>query len=68
MTLDPIAAAPDAQMRELVDDFLAAQRSPGTRASYASDVAIFCGWLAARRKHPLQAARPDTGLPAAVRR
>ena len=33
VALDPIAAAPDAQMRELVDDFLAAQRSPGTRAS-----------------------------------
>jgi hypothetical protein len=46
-------------MRELVDDFLAAQRSPGTRASYASDLAIFLGWMAARRKHPLQAARPD---------
>jgi hypothetical protein len=41
--LNPIAAAPDAQMRELVDDFLAAQRSPGTRASYASDLAIFLG-------------------------
>ena len=59
MVLDPIAAAPDAQMRELVDDFLAAKRSPGTRASYGSDVAIFLGWLAARRKHPLQTARPD---------
>lgn len=59
VTLDPIAAAPDAQMRELIDDFLAAQRSPGTRASYASDLAIFLGWLAALGKHPLQAARPD---------
>jgi hypothetical protein len=38
---------------------MAAQRSPGTRASYASDLAIFLGWMAARRKHPLQAARPD---------
>ena len=56
---NPIAAAPDAQMRELVDDFLAAQRSPGTRASYASDLAVFLGWLAASRKHPLQTARPD---------
>ena len=46
-------------MRELVDDFLAAQRSPGTRASYASDLAVFLGWLAAPRKHPLQTARPD---------
>jgi site-specific recombinase XerD len=59
VALDPIAAAPDAQMRELVDDFLAAQRSPGTRVSYASDLAIFLGWMAARHKHPLQAARPD---------
>jgi integrase/recombinase XerD len=59
VSLDPIAAAPDAQMRELVDDFLAAQRSPGTSSSYGSDVAIFLGWLAARRKHPLQTGRPD---------
>ncbi len=59
MALDPIAAPPDAQIHELLDDLLAAQRSPGTRASYASDIAIFLGWLAARSKHPLQLARPD---------
>ena len=29
VALDPIAVSPDAQMREVVDDLLAAQRSPG---------------------------------------
>jgi len=59
VSLNPLAAAPDAHMRRLVDDFLAAQRSPGTSSSYAADIAIFLGWLAARGKHPLETARPD---------
>jgi hypothetical protein len=57
VALDPIAAAPDAQMREVVDDFLA---SPGTRTSYASDLAIFLGWMAARGPAPAHRSRGES--------
>lgn len=59
MALDPLALAPDDQVRQLVDDFLAAQISPRTRRSYSTDLAVFLTWLAERDRHPLEVARPD---------
>ncbi len=56
---DPIALAPDAEVARLVDDFLASQRAPRTRESYALDLATFLRWLSARGTHPLEVARPD---------
>jgi integrase/recombinase XerD len=56
--LDPRTAAPDARVAQLVEDFLDSQISPRTRASYATDLAIFLRWLAAAGVHPLQAQRP----------
>jgi hypothetical protein len=35
VALDPIATAPDEQMRHLVDDLVAAQRSPPTAVATA---------------------------------
>jgi len=55
----PIPLAPDAQVAQLVDDFLAAQRAPRTRESYALDLATFLLWLNERGTHPLRVARPD---------
>jgi integrase/recombinase XerD len=56
---DPVALAPDAEIAELLEDFLAAQVSPRTRESYATDLAIFLTWVAGRGKHPREVARPD---------
>ncbi len=59
MAADPVALAPDAELAALLEDFLAAQLSPRTRESYATDLAIFLTWLAGRGKHPREVARPD---------
>jgi site-specific recombinase XerD len=59
MAADPVALAPDPELAELLDDFLAAQLSPRTRESYATDLAIFLKWIAGRGKHPRDVARPD---------
>jgi integrase/recombinase XerD len=56
---DPIALAPDPELAELLDDFLASQLSPRTRESYAGDLAVFLRWMAGRGTHPRAAARPD---------
>jgi site-specific recombinase XerD len=56
---DPIAIAPDPELAELIDDFLASQLSPRTRESYGGDLAIFLRWVAERGKHPRDVARPD---------
>jgi integrase/recombinase XerD len=56
---DPIAIAPDPELAELIDDFLAAQLSPRTRESYAGDLVIFLRWLGERGTHPREVARPD---------
>jgi integrase/recombinase XerD len=56
---DPVALAPDAEIAELLEDFLAAQVSPRTRESYATDLAIFLTWVAGRGKHPREVSRPD---------
>ncbi len=57
-TLDPRAAARDSRVAQLVEDFLDSLISPRTRASYATDLAIFLGWLARAGVHPLEAQRP----------
>ena len=44
--MDSRPLAPDEQTAALVDDFLAAQARPRTRANYATDLALFVGWLA----------------------
>jgi hypothetical protein len=62
VALDPISAAPDEQMRELVYDFLAAQRSPGTRASYASDLAMWPVVLAWSSSTTPRIARCDASM------
>ena len=57
----PIAAAPDERVAQLVEDFLDSLISPRTRASYATDLAIFLVWLARRRapaRGPAAARRP----------
>lgn len=56
---NPIDVAPDEQVAELVDDFLASQLSPLTRSSYATDLVVFLTWVRDRGKHPLELARPD---------
>jgi integrase/recombinase XerD len=56
---DPMALAPDPELAELLDDFLAAQLSPRTRESYAGDLTVFLRWIGARGKDPRNAARPD---------
>jgi site-specific recombinase XerD len=56
---DPIALAPDDEVAGLLDDFLAAQLSPLTRSSYATDLVVFLTWLQGRGKHPLELTRPD---------
>jgi site-specific recombinase XerD len=56
--LDPRTAAPDARVSQLVEDFLDSLISPRTRSSYATDLAIFFGWLKAAGVHPLEAQRP----------
>jgi Phage integrase, N-terminal SAM-like domain len=57
--LDPALLAPDPEIAELAQDFLEAQRSPRTRRSYRTDLALFFKWLGERELHPLNAARPD---------
>ncbi|MBV9197413.1 MAG: tyrosine-type recombinase/integrase [Solirubrobacterales bacterium] len=57
--LDPARLAPDPEIAELAQDFLEAQRSPRTRRSYRTDLALFFKWLAERELHPLKATRPD---------
>ncbi|HET8951443.1 MAG TPA: tyrosine-type recombinase/integrase [Solirubrobacteraceae bacterium] len=59
MAANPVALAPDPEFGELIDDFLASQLSPRTRESYAGDLVIFLGWVAARGTHPREVARPD---------
>ena len=59
MAADPIAIAPDPELAELIDDFLASQLSPRTRESYAGDLVIFLRWVAERGKHPREVSRPD---------
>jgi len=56
---DPIAIAPDPELAQLIDDFLASQLSPRTRESYAGDLVIFLRWLGERGTHPREVARPD---------
>jgi site-specific recombinase XerD len=56
--LDPRTVAPDARVAQLVEDFLDSLISPRTRASYATDLAIFFGWLGRAGVHPLEAQRP----------
>jgi integrase/recombinase XerD len=56
---DPIAIAPDPELAELIDDFLAAQLSPRTRESYAGDLVIFLRWLGERGRRPREVTRPD---------
>ena len=48
MAADPIAIAPDPELAQLIDDFLASQLSPRTRESYAGDLVIFLRWLGER--------------------
>ena len=57
--MDPRPLAPDQQTRSLLDDFLAAQLAPRTRATYETDLAMFLGWLARRGTHPLAAGRRE---------
>ena len=59
MAADPIAIAPDPELAQLIDDFLASQLSPRTRESYAGDLVIFLRWLGERGTHPREVARPD---------
>ena len=59
MAADPIAIAPDPELAELIDDFLASQLSPRTRESYAGDLVIFLRWVAERGKHPREVSRPE---------
>lgn len=59
MALDPLREAPDPEFAGLVDDFLAAQRSPRTRETYAANLAVFLTWLRGRDRHPLKVERPD---------
>src|SRR4051812_6608995 len=59
MAVSPAELAPDPELGELLDDFLAAQLSARTRESYASDLVIYLRWIADRGKHPRDAARPD---------
>jgi site-specific recombinase XerD len=56
--LDPRTAAPDARVAQLVEDFLDSLISPRTRASYATDLALFFAWLNGAGVHPLEAQRP----------
>src|SRR6188472_1067866 len=56
--LDPRTAAPDARVAALVEDFLDSLISPRTRASYATDLALFFAWLRGSGVHPLEAQRP----------
>jgi len=56
--LDPRTAAPDARVAQLVEDFLDSLISPRTRASYATDLAIFFAWIEGAGVHPLEAQRP----------
>jgi site-specific recombinase XerD len=56
--LDPRTAAPDERVAQLVEDFLDSLISPRTRASYATDLALFFAWLDGVGVHPLEAQRP----------
>jgi site-specific recombinase XerD len=59
MAANPVDLAPDPELAELLDDFLAAQLSARTRESYANDLVIYLRWIADRGKHPRDASRPD---------
>ena len=55
----PRPLAPNQKTAALLDDFLAAQLAPRTRATYATDLAVFPDWPARCDVHPLAAARPE---------
>ena len=57
--MDPRPLAPDQKTATLVDDFLAAQLARRTRATYATDLAPYLGWLERRGTHPLAAGRRE---------
>jgi site-specific recombinase XerD len=57
--MDPRPLAPDQKTATLVDDFLAAQLASRTRATYATDLALYLGWLQRRGTHPLAAGRRE---------
>jgi site-specific recombinase XerD len=57
--MDPRPPAPDQKTAALVDDFLAAQLAPRTRATYATDLALYLGWLQRRGTQPLAAGRRE---------
>ena len=62
--MDPRPLAPDEkEAATLVDDFLAAQLAPRTRATYATDLALFQAPQERIRSHPERCACGSTPSP-----